>query len=157
MQAQKDLTETIIISASQISEPALYNWYDTQGNLIFQGKDLTIATQVAQKYKLEVIATADGFKDYSEVEVNLKPTVLNTIEPNPATNNVTIGYKLNEVGSAYLMIIGGYGATGTSNNYILDTNNTETNINISNYPSGFYTVAIVCNGQIVAAKTLVKQ
>ena len=55
------------------------------------------------------------------------------------------------------MIIGGYGTTGTSNNYILDTNNTETNINISNYPNGFYTVALVCNGQIVDAKTLIKQ
>ena len=152
-----DKNEPITISANQISEPAIYNWYDTNGNLVFTGKDLTIATQVATKYKLEVIATADGFKDYSEVEVNLKPSVLNTIAPNPATNNVTIGYKLNEAGSAYLMIIGGYGTTGTSNNYILDTNNTETNINISNYPNGFYTVALVCNGQIVDAKTLIKQ
>ena len=152
-----DKNEPITISASQISEPAIYNWYDSNGNLVFSGKDLTIATEVATKYKLEVIATADGFKDYSEVEVNLKPSVLNTIAPNPATNNVTIGYKLNEVGSAYLMIIGGYGTTGTSNNYILDTNNTETNINISNYPNGFYTVVLVCNGQIVDAKTLIKQ
>lgn len=152
-----DKNEPITISASQISEPALYNWYDKDGNLIFIGKDLTVATEVATKYKLEVIATADGFKDYSEVEVNLKPSVLGVITPNPATNNVTVSYKLNEVGSAYLMIIGGYGTTGTSNNYILDVNNSETNINISNYQNGFYTVALVCNGQIVDAKTLIKQ
>ena len=152
-----DKNEPITISASQISEPAVYNWYDSNGNLIFTGKDLTIAVEVATKYKLEVIATADGFKDYSEIEVNLKPSVLSSIAPNPATNNVTIGYKLNEVGSAYLMIIGGYGTTETSNNYILNTNNTETNINISSYPNGFYTVALVCNGQIVDAKTLIKQ
>jgi subtilisin family serine protease len=152
-----DKNEPITISANQISEPAIYNWYDSNGNLVITGKDLTIATQVATKYKLEVIATADGFKDYSEIEVNLKPSVLNTIAPNPALNNVTIVYKLNEVGSAYLMIIGGYGTTGTSNNYILDTNNTEANINITNYPNGFYTVALVCNGQIVDAKTLIKQ
>jgi hypothetical protein len=112
---------------------------------------------VATKYKLEVIANADGFKDYSEVEVNLKPSVLKTIAPNPAINNVSIGYKLNTVGSAYLMIIGGYGTSGTSNNYILDINNTSTNIDISNYLDGYYTVALVCNGQIVDAKTLIKQ
>jgi hypothetical protein len=152
-----DKNETITISASQISEPAIYNWYDSNGNLVFTGKDLTIATQVATKYKLEVIATTDGFKDFSEVEVNLKPSTLNSISPNPATNNVTIGYKLNEIGSAYLMIIGSYGTTGTSNNYILDPNNSETNINLSNYPNGFYTVALICNGQIVDAKTLIKQ
>ncbi len=149
--------EPITINASQISEPAIYNWYDTEGNLVFTGKDLTIATQVATKYKLEVIATADGFKDYSEVQVNIKPSTLNTIAPNPARNNVTIGYKLNEVGSAYLMVIGYYGINGTSNNYILDVNSNETNLNVSNYPSGFYTVALVVNGEIVDAKTLIKQ
>ncbi|WP_293894643.1 S8 family serine peptidase [Flavobacterium sp.] len=152
-----DKNEPITISASQISEPAIYNWYDSAGNLVFTGKDLTIATQVATKYKLEVIATTDGFKDYSEVDVNIKPSILNTIAPNPATNNVNISYKLNEAGSAYLMIIGSYGTTGTTNNYILDINSSEAIINISNYPNGFYTVALVCNGNIVDAKTLIKQ
>jgi serine protease len=151
-----DINEPITIRATQISEPVVYNWYDTNGNLIFSGKDLTIATQVATKYKLEVIATSDGFKDYSEVEVKLKPSVLSSIAPNPATNNVVINYKVNEAGTAYLMIISSYGTSNSSNNYILNTNSSETNIDISNYPIGFYTVALVCNGQIVDAKTLIK-
>ncbi len=154
---EKDRNEIITISAQQISEPALYNWYDTDGNLIFQGKDLTIATQVAQKYKLEVIATADGFKDYTEVEVKLKPSLLSTISPNPVTEVATIGYKINEGGNAYLMILGGYGTDATSNNYILDCNISEKIINLSNYDNGFYTIALVVNGKIVDAKTLVKQ
>lgn len=151
-----DKNEPIIISASQISELAIYNWYDTDGNLVFTGKDLSISTEEAKKYKLEVIATADGFKDYAEVEVHIKPSILNTITPNPASNNVTISYKINEAGSAYLMILGSYGTTYSSNNYILDINSSETNINISNYLNGFYTVALVCNGQIIDAKTLIK-
>lgn len=151
-----DRNQPITISAAQISEPAIYNWYDTNGNLVSTGKDLTIATEVATKYKLEVIANADGFKDYSEVEVKLKPSELSAIAPNPATNNVNVNYKINESGSAYLMIISSYGTTNSSNNYILDINNFETNIDISNYPIGFYTVALVCNGQIVDAKTLIK-
>ena len=77
--------------------------------------------------------------------------------PNPATNNVLISYKLNGVNSAYLMVIGYYGSNGTSNNYILDVNSSETNLNVSSYPSGFYTVALVVNGEIVDAKTLIKQ
>lgn len=151
-----DRNQPITISAAQISEPAIYNWYDTNGNLVFSGKDLTIATQVATKYKLEVIANADGFKDYSEVEVKLKPSILSSIAPNPATNNISVNYKINESGSAYLMIISSYGTTNSSNNYILDISSSETNIDISNYPIGFYTVALVCNGQIVDAKTLIK-
>ena len=55
------------------------------------------------------------------------------------------------------MIIGGYGTTSTSYNYILDSNNTQTTIDISNYQNGFYTVALVCNRQILDAKTLIKQ
>jgi subtilisin family serine protease len=152
-----DKNEPITISATELSEPAIYNWYDSEGNLIFTGKDLTIATQVATKYKLEVIATTDGFKDYTEVDINLKPSVLNTISPNPSSNNVTITYKLNEVNSAYIMIIGSYGTSNSSNNYILDLNSSETTIDISNYSNGFYTVALICNGQIIDAKTLVKQ
>jgi acyl-CoA-binding protein len=56
--------ENITISATDISEAAIYNWYDTNGNLIFTGKNLSISPEITKKYKLEVIATADGFKDY---------------------------------------------------------------------------------------------
>ncbi|MFY7988831.1 MAG: M43 family zinc metalloprotease [Flavobacterium sp.] len=152
-----DLNQAITISAEDINEPAIYNWYDNDGNLIYQGKDLQVANAVAEKFKLEVIATSDGFKDYKEVEVKLKPSTLENIAPNPATNNVLVSYKLNGVSSAYLMVIGYYGSNGTSNNYILDTNSSETNLNVSNYASGFYTVALVVNGEIVDAKTLIKQ
>jgi hypothetical protein len=151
-----DRNEPITISAAQINEAAIYNWYDLEGNLIYQGKDLTVQADVAKKYKLEVIATNDGFKDYSDVEVTLKPSSLKLINPNPAYLNVTVSYKLNTSETSYLMIIGCYATTGTTNNYILDENSTQTTINIENYPSGFYTIALICNGQIVDAKTLIK-
>ena len=61
---------------------------------------------VAKKFKLEVIASADGFKDYKEVEVKLKPSTLENISPNPATNHVSVSYELNGASSAYLMVIG---------------------------------------------------
>jgi subtilisin family serine protease len=152
-----DLNQAITISAEDINEPAIYNWYDNEGNLIYQGKDLQIASAVAEKFKLEVISVVDGFKDYKEVEVTLKPSTLENITPNPATNNITVSYKLNGVNSAYLMVLGYYGSNGTSNNYILDINSSQTNLNVSNYPSGFYTVALVVNGVVVDAKTLIKQ
>lgn len=152
-----NLNEPITISAEDINEPAIYNWYDNDGNLVYQGKDLQVANAVAKKFKLEVIASADGFKDYKEVEVKLKPSTLENISPNPATNHVSVSYKLNGASSAYLMVIGYYGSNGTSNNYILDVNATETNINVSNYSSGLYSVALVVNGEIVDAKSLIKQ
>ena len=152
-----DKNEVITIYADQIDEAAVYNWYDTEGNLVYQGTNLTVDADVARKYKLEVIALSDGFKDYGEVEVKIKPSYLNNISPNPASNAIEVNYKLNEVSSAYLMIIGYYGNAATSNNYILDLNTTTKTIDISYYQNGFYTVALVCDGQILDAKTFVKQ
>lgn len=152
---EADVNETITISAEDINEPAMYNWYDSEGNLIYQGKDLTVTADVVKTYKLEVIATSDGFKDYADVEVKLKPSTIENITPNPASNAVAINYKINNVNSAYLMVIGYYGSN-TSYNYILDTNAQQTQIDISNYPNGYYTIALVCDGNIVDAKTLLK-
>lgn len=152
-----DLNQAITISAADINEPAIYNWYDDDGNLVFQGKDLQIASAVAKKYKLEVISTTDGFKDYSEVEVKLKPNRLNSIAPNPATDHVNVYYKLNEASSAYLMIVSYYMNGGVSNNYVLDINSSEANINLNSYPNGFYKVILVANGNVVDAKLLFKQ
>ena len=112
-------------------------------------KHLTI-----DKDKLEIIADADGYKDFDEVEVVVNPYSLETLVPNPASNQVTVSYKAEDASSAYLMIIGT--TNGTSNNYILDTTVFETTIDISNYQFGFYTIALVCDGEIVDAKTLLK-
>ena len=151
-----DSNEPITISAVQINEPALYNWYDSAGNLIFTGKDLTVTTDIATKYKLEVIATADGFKDYSEVDVSIKPSTITAISPNPSSTLINVSYKINEAGTAYLMILGNYGSNYAANNYILDETSNTASINIANYSNGFYTVALVCNGQILDAKTIIK-
>src|SRR5690606_7998462 len=66
-----DKNETIVLEAQQISEPATYNWYDSEGNLIHEGVTFATSVEIGMKYKLEVISLADGFKDYAEVEVAL--------------------------------------------------------------------------------------
>ena len=116
---------------------------------------MQIPNAIAESYRLEVISTTDGFKDYADIEVQLNPSTIQTMAPNPATNNVIVNYILNYAVSAYLQIIG-YNGT-TTNNYILNPNNTQTTINLSNYPVGYYTVVLVVNGEIIDSKTLIKQ
>lgn len=41
-----------------------------------------------------------------------------------------------------------------SNNYVLDVNANQTTIDVSNYDAGYYSVALVCEGQIVDAKII---
>ena len=151
---ETDKNETITLSAAQINEAAVYNWYDPDGNLIYTGKDLTVSADVTKQYKLEIVADADGFKDYDEVDVTVNQFYLNTIVPNPTTNTVTINYKTIDIASAYLMVIGTN--NNTSNNYIINTNQEQTTLDVTNYPIGYYTIALVCNGDIVDAKTLIK-
>jgi hypothetical protein len=147
--------ESVTINASQINEAAVYNWYDPDGNLIFTGTDLTVSPDVTQTYKLEIITDFDGFKDYDEVEVTVNPYLLQSLIPNPASNAVVVNYDAEDATSAYLMVTNT--SNGTSNNYILDTTEFQTTIGISSYPTGLYSVALVCNGQIQQSKTLAKQ
>ena len=151
-----DKNETITISAEDINEAATYNWYDEQGNLVYQGGDLTVSPEIAKKYKLEVIATADGFKDYKEVDVKLKPSRIINVSPNPTSDTINVEYKVNNNETSYIMIIGTYGGSNDVNNYLIDVDSDQISIDISNYQTGYYTVALVNNGQIVDAKSIQK-
>lgn len=147
--------ETITLSASIINRNAVYNWYGSEGNLIYSGTNLTVSPEITTKYKLEVISEMDGFKDYDDVEVRVNPYILKSIIPNPASNSVVVNYDATDASSAYLMIVNS--VTGNSNNYILDVESTELVLDISAYPYGLYSVILVCNGEIVASKNLAKQ
>lgn len=150
-----DKNEVVTISAEEINEAAIYNWYDEDGNLIYTGKDLTVSPAVTKKYKLEIITDKDGYKDFDEIEVKVNPYSIQSLSPNPASNQVNVNYKAQGSSSAYIMITNI--TIGTSNNYILNPNELETSIDISNYPKGIYGVALVCDGIIVDAKNLIIQ
>lgn len=81
---------------------------------------------------------------------------LEIIAPNPTTDNISIKYNLNGANSASLMIVKQTGKK-VVNNYILDVTTKKTNINMSQYLKGFYTVALIVNGKIVDSKTVIKQ
>ncbi len=66
-------------------------------------------------------------------------------------------YKVTLDNDNHLGAILNQSASGTSNNYILDITEFQTTLNISNYSTGLYSVALVCNGQIQQSKTLAKQ
>lgn len=150
--------ETVTLTVDQINEDAIYNWYDTDGNLIYTGTSLEVVAEIAKTYKVEIIADEDGFKDYADVEVSLNPHQLTGIAPNPSSSNILVSYNLNSPSSAYISIVGYVGNdTGIQRNYILDTESSQTNINISSYANGYYTVALVCDGQIVNTLNLIKQ
>lgn len=148
-----DKDETVILTAEDIFEAAIYNWYDEDGNLTYTGKEFEVSPEITKRYKLEVI-TEDGFKDYSEVEVKVHPYKLINLLPNPANSQVQINYDIENSSSAYIIVTGV--TNGVSNNYVLNINSTQTTINLNNYQSGHYIITLVCDGQIVDSKNLIK-
>lgn len=150
-----DKNESVTLSATLITENAIYNWYDPEGNLIYSGADLTVSPEITTKYKLEIISEMDGFKDYDSVKVEVNLYLLKALLPNPASNSVVVNYDASEAASAYLLITNIAG--GSSNNYILDVTEYQTTVDISSYPTGLYSVSLICNGQIQQSKILSKQ
>ncbi len=91
-----------------------------------------------------------------DIQVSLKPNAIETIYPNPTSDEVIIVYKINQGDSAYLSLTGFYGSN-ISNNYILDITENEVTLNLNTYSSGLYAVALIVNGQFQDSKTIIKQ
>jgi len=154
-----DKNEIVTLSAEQINEPAIYNWYDMQGNFVCEG--LNFETSVSEKYKLEVIALSDGYKDYTEAKIELKPNRIELFYPNPTSNLVTVNYKINKGQTAHLKLFKVYPsfvATADINqdSYDLHINSDTKTLNIGNYSDGLYKLILVVDGKISDTKTLLK-
>jgi len=137
----------------ELDDPATYNWYDPDGNLIYTGQDFTLSPAYTQQYTLEIIKDADGLKDYDTVTIEVNPFVLGTMSPNPATNHVTINYIAEDASSAYFMLTAQ--STGNTYNYIIDTQEAQKVIDVSSYPTGIYLVSLICDGNLVETKQLI--
>lgn len=80
-----------------------------------------------------------------------------SISPNPASDEVLVQYNVPQADGAKLLVIGSYGTTGTVEEFGLEPGSSEIVINVSDYPNGYYSLALECGGEIVDVKTLVKQ
>ena len=110
---------------------------------------------MTQQYKLEIISNLDGLKDYDEVEITVRPYRIVSISPNPVSTQLTIEYIAEGVASAYLMIMNQN--TGHSDNHILDVLKDNTSIDVTSLSTGLYSIILVCDGQVLDSKSLLKQ
>lgn len=147
--------ETITLNSEDINEDAIYNWYDENGNLVYTGIEFLLVPEVTSKYKLEIIAESDGYKDYDEVEVNIKLPKINSITPNPVnqSNNISINYNSENADSLYIVLIP---LNGSFNDYFtLNINDSQKEISTNSYPPGLYFLSLVADEQIVDQKTII--
>lgn len=149
-----NLGDSITLSAATINEDASYKWYDQNNNLIDSGMQITVSPNTSKTYKLEVIADSDGFKDYDEVSITVRKYFLNSVTPNPSSSQVTIGYQCLTALTASLSFCLPNGTVYAT--CAINPQNNSANIDISQFPSGIYTLSLICDGQLTDSKLLQK-
>lgn len=117
--------------------------------------NLTVQPMMSQQYKLEVVAEADGAKDYDTVSVAVRGGMLVSLSPNPANDRIDVGYRLaDNVSNALIQIISSAGIVVETTRI----SNTQTNVmmNIQTLASGSYSVGLLLpNGEMLDMKTLI--
>ena len=152
--------ETATLYADDILETAEYKWYDDQGNEVGSGLTCNVNPLQNTTYTLRVTADADGYRAYSTVTVMVVDGELRMLAPNPADNQVRIGYALSRnISAATLQILNGSGQvvyskalSGGNGSKVTG----ETLVNTSSMAAGSYTVRLVTsNGKVHDSRTLV--
>jgi hypothetical protein len=146
--------EPITLTAADIGEDAVYNWYDMEGHLVYEGMEFDFTATEQTTYKLEVIAEADGYKDYAEVMVKIVPGKIEELYPNPASNFVTVTCVYNNVSDVRIVVSNYFGLT--YGEFPLSDGDYSVSFNTINYPIGTYMVKLICDGQVADVKTFVK-
>ncbi|GGB83446.1 hypothetical protein GCM10007424_24350 [Flavobacterium suaedae] len=98
-----------------------------------------------------IINTHNGSPDEAE-----EGNFIETMSPNPASDEVTVYYGLNNAEYAQLVFYGSY-ETNEVMTVEIDPGSNETSVNISDLANGYYTVALVVNGDIKDTKFLLKE
>ncbi|MBR4300631.1 MAG: S8 family serine peptidase [Bacteroidales bacterium] len=147
----------ITLSAEDIGENAVYNWYNTSGKFVDRGQNISVTALGTEKYTLEVIAKADGYKDYDSVYVVTTLGKIESISPNPANEQAIVTYDLSSsVSNAYIAIIN-YSGVLVYNSEI-DVLATTHTLNLQNLVAGQYNVRLVsAAGEVMDTKTLIVQ
>ena len=154
------LNTTATLHAAQINEDATYRWYDKQRNFKYEGLNYTVTPSETNEYILEVTAESDGYRDLDTVKVNVVPGCIRSITPNPVSDNwVTVSYEYATMVTSAHLYIYNTGTTTLVGSYDLSNlgNVSSLDIEVTNYPTGSYTVVLVCDNAVCHNKVLIRQ
>ena len=154
------LNTTATLHATQINEDATYRWYDKERNFKYEGLNYTVTPSETSEYILEVTAKSDGCRDLDTVKVNVVPGCIRSITPNPVENSwVTVGYEYSTTVTSAQLLIYNTATTTLVGNYDLSNmdNVSSLDIEVTNYPTGSYTVVLVCDNAVCHSKVLIRQ
>ncbi|MEZ5174382.1 MAG: hypothetical protein R2850_12970 [Bacteroidia bacterium] len=145
--------------AKTLSESAIYNWYNSAGDRVFTGatKTDTATTTGTTTYKLEVIASSDGYKDYDEITITKKLGLITGVAPNPInTGTLAIDYKVaTSVSVPKIRIVNI--STSAYTEHSISTGTGTLNVDISPYATGSYSILLICDSTTADDELLIVQ
>lgn len=145
------------LSATAIGEDAVYNWYNASGVLVNSGQNISVTSSATEKYTLEVIAKADGYKDYDSVYVIRTLGNIVGISPNPTSGHAVVTYNLTSGVSAASIVVTNSSGLAVYSSAINISTTTHT-LNFQNLVAGRYSVRLVSTtGEVLDSKTLIVQ
>lgn len=147
--------EPVSFRAEPISEDAVYTWFDQKGDTVARGLNLTVTPTSTQHYKLEVVATADGFKDYDSVQATVRNGAIVSLSPNPTDNQLTITYRLAagitnatiEINDMQNLSVQSYPITAAA---------TTKTVSLAGLTAGTYVVKLIADGVTVDTRQVIK-
>ena len=99
--------------------------------------------------------STNTIEDRAQIGIERIPSRIESIHPNPTTDQITVTYTLTEVENAYITI-SNYYFTGVYDNYVLDITSNCKTVPVWSYTIGFYIVTLVCDGKVADVKTFIK-
>ena len=148
---------TVNLAATDIGEEAVYNWYKSD-SVLFTGRLYTLQADSSASLRLEVIARKDGYVSHDTVKVLVTKGRLASVNPNPATGLVTVGYVLDCDGQANFMLIPENGSQPIYlGSYITSSTASSATFDLSAVPVGNYHLSLMCGTEMADTKLLIKQ
>jgi serine protease len=149
-----DVGELVAFTAQKLEEEAIYNWYNSEDELVASGVEFQTNAKENCTYTLEVTAVSNGYRFYEEAKLEINPARITNVSPNPASGAVTIDYILNLNTSLQVKIIGTYANSNIEKIHSVPENSDNLIIDLNGLQHGFYTVALISANQIFDATIL---
>lgn len=149
--------ESVQLLADDIGEDAEYKWFDSEGNLLYIGQNITLTAEESKELQLEVVTQSDQYKDYDQTNLVVTEGIISSISPNPVNTTTEVCVELSEgINTAVLMV---YTMNhNVVNNYMISgIGEVNLSIDVSSLNNGIYQTVLVIDGTVVDIQQFVKE
>jgi hypothetical protein len=148
--------DTTKLQADDIGEDALYFWLNSNGDTLKTGDEMDVWPTANTTYTLEVIAEADGYKDYDDVTVTVTNGLITSVAPNPASSTTTVDYETTGVTTVKLKVVE-VATAQEVDNFTVTAGVGSKVITVSGYNSGAHIITLEGDGADLDTATLMVQ